>query len=180
MRTHRPLSLVIRPLALTFTEKFNAEVARALVDFEAITATPQKDGALLAALWEPDLERAIDHLQRVAGIAVRASELRINYVLGEPALEPVLEVKVTCPETFVGDVMTDLTRRRGVITGMDGADGGKQVDAYVPLAELIGYVAHLRAITQGTGAASATFFDYQPVPPAPDGPGGPIANVMRV
>lgn len=150
-----------------------------MAGFEAIAATPQENGTLLEALWEPDLELAIDHLQRVAGVPAETSDLRINYVVGERTLEPVLEVKVTCPETFVGDVMTDLTRRRGVITGMGDADGGKQINAYVPLAELIGYVAHLRAITRRTGAASATFFDYQPVPPAPDGPRGPIANIMR-
>jgi len=178
--TQRPLSLLIRPRALVFIEKFNAEVARALADFEAIAATPQEDGTLLEALWEPYLEAAIDHLQRVASVPVKTSELRINYVVGDPTLEPVLAVKVTCPETFVGDVMLDLTRRRGVITGLDDADGSKQIDACVPLAELIGYVAHLRAITLRTGTASATFFEYQPIPPAPEGPRGPIANVMRV
>lgn len=178
MRTERPLSLLVRPRTPAFTRKFNADAMGALAEFSAISVTSREDGLLLQALWEPDLEQAIDHLERVLGVPLALPMLQINYVLGEPILEPVLAVTVVCPEMYTGDVIADLHRRRGLLTGLEDAPGGKQVLATVPLAELIGYVVQLRAMTRRSGSASAVFFDYQPVPPG-SGPKGPVANVMR-
>lgn len=79
-------------------------------------------------------------------------------------LEPVMKVEVVTPEDYMGDVMGDLNRRRGVVVGMDEQPGGKVVRAQVPLAEMFGYSTALRSATQGRAVYSMEFVSYE-VPP---------------
>ena len=79
-------------------------------------------------------------------------------------LEPIMKVEVTMPEEYMGDVIGDITSRRGRIEGMDDIGGGKMVKAYVPLAEMFGYSTDLRSKTQGRGNYSMFFEKYEPVP----------------
>ncbi len=83
----------------------------------------------------------------------------------EPALlEPVMKVEVTMPEEYMGDVIGDMNSRRGRVTGMEDIGGGKQVNGYVPLAQMFGYATDLRSMTQGRGNYSMFFEKYEPVP----------------
>ena len=66
-------------------------------------------------------------------------------------LEPIMNVTVTFPEEYMGDVMGDLSSRRGQIRGMDDNYGAKEIKAYVPLSEMFGYASDLRSKTQGRG-----------------------------
>jgi elongation factor G len=76
-------------------------------------------------------------------------------------LEPTMKVEVTTPEDFMGDVVGDLNRRRGMIDGMDDGIGGiKIVKAKVPLAEMFGYATDLRSQTQGRASYSMEFLNY--------------------
>ena len=76
-------------------------------------------------------------------------------------LEPVMKVEVTTPEEWMGDVVGDLNRRRGLIEGMeDGVAGIKIVRAKVPLSEMFGYATDLRSATQGRASYSMEFFNY--------------------
>jgi elongation factor G len=76
-------------------------------------------------------------------------------------LEPTMKVEVTTPEDWMGDVVGDLNRRRGVIDGMeDGVAGIKIVRAKVPLSEMFGYATSLRSATQGRASYSMEFFNY--------------------
>jgi elongation factor G len=79
-------------------------------------------------------------------------------------LEPVLEVSVVTPDEFVGDVMGDLTSRRGKVQGMEPADGRTTVRAIVPEAELYKYAATLRSMTQGRAYHSRRTAGYEPAP----------------
>lgn len=79
-------------------------------------------------------------------------------------LEPVVEVAVTTPDEYVGDVMGDLTSRRGRVQGMDPENGRTTVRALVPESELYKYSATLRSITQGRGHHSRKLSGYEPVP----------------
>ena len=79
-------------------------------------------------------------------------------------LEPVMKVEVVTPEDYMGDVMGDLNRRRGIVVGMDEQPGGKVVKAQVPLAEMFGYSTDLRSATQGRAVYSMEFESYE-VPP---------------
>jgi elongation factor G len=83
-------------------------------------------------------------------------------------LEPVMRVEVRTPEQFFGDVMGDITRRRGHITGTETLGNTQIVRALVPLAELFGYTTDLRSMTQGRASMSMEFNHYAPVPPQLD------------
>lgn len=96
-----------------------------------------------------------------AGIAYRDGLPQANPVL----LEPVGELKVYIPESYVGDVMGDLNKRRGRVMGIDHtADGAQVVLAEVPFAEMTEYVISLRAATQGRGRFDFDFIRYDEVP----------------
>jgi elongation factor G len=79
-------------------------------------------------------------------------------------LEPVMKIEVTMPEAFMGDVIGDLNSRRGHIEGMDNRNGVQVVRAFVPLAEMFGYVTDLRSMTQGRASSSMEFSHYSDVP----------------
>jgi elongation factor G len=80
-------------------------------------------------------------------------------------LEPMMSVEVETPEDYMGDVMGDLNRRRGIIQGMeDMAGGGKAIKAEVPLAEMFGYSTDLRSMSQGRATYSMEFKHYSEAP----------------
>ena len=80
-------------------------------------------------------------------------------------LEPTMKVEVTTPEDWMGDVVGDLNRRRGMIEGMDdGVAGIKIIHAKVPLSEMFGYATDLRSATQGRASYSMEFFKYSEAP----------------
>jgi elongation factor G len=80
-------------------------------------------------------------------------------------LEPMMAVEVETPEDYMGDVMGDLNRRRGIIQGMeDMAGGGKAIKAEVPLAEMFGYSTDLRSMSQGRATYSMEFKHYSEAP----------------
>lgn len=83
----------------------------------------------------------------------------------EPVLlEPVMKVEVVTPEEYMGDVVGDINRRRGIIHGMNEAASGKIVDCQVPLAEMFGYATDLRSATQGRATYSMQFEKYDEAP----------------
>ncbi len=79
-------------------------------------------------------------------------------------LEPMMKVEVEVPEEYMGDVIGDISKRRGQVNGMDERAGNKIVDAYVPLAEMFGYSTDLRSMTQGRATYSMEFDHYEEVP----------------
>jgi len=84
---------------------------------------------------------------------------------GKPALlEPVMKVEVVTPEDYMGDVVGDLNRRRGLIQGMDESPSGKVVTAEVPLSEMFGYATDLRSATQGRATYAMEFEKYAEAP----------------
>ncbi len=83
---------------------------------------------------------------------------------GPILLEPVMKVEVVTPEEYMGDVMGDLNRRRGLVEGMDDAPAGKIIRARVPLSEMFGYATDLRSATQGRATYSMEFDSYEEAP----------------
>jgi elongation factor G len=75
-----------------------------------------------------------------------------------------MKVEVVTPEDYMGDVMGDLNRRRGLVQGMDDAPAGKIVRAEVPLAEMFGYATDLRSATQGRATYTMEFCKYSAAP----------------
>ena len=99
---------------------------------------------------------------KIAGsMGFRKGAAEANPVL----LEPTMKVEVTTPEDWMGDVVGDLNRRRGMIDGMDdGVAGIKIIHAKVPLSEMFGYATDLRSATQGRASYSMEFFKYTEAP----------------
>jgi elongation factor G len=79
-------------------------------------------------------------------------------------LEPIMKVEVVTPEDYMGDVMGDLNRRRGLPQGMEDTPSGKSIRAEVPLAEMFGYATDLRSMSQGRAVYSMEFDKYAEVP----------------
>lgn len=79
-------------------------------------------------------------------------------------LEPVMKVEVVTPEDYMGDVMGDLNRRRGIVDGMEDVIAGKTIRAHVPLSEMFGYSTALRSATQGRATYSMEFDRYAEAP----------------
>ena len=98
---------------------------------------------------------------KIAGsIGFKDGFLRANPVL----LEPVMEVEVVTPEEYMGDVIGDLNRRRGLVQGMEDAPAGKIITAEVPLSEMFGYATGLRSMSQGRATYSMEFGRYAEAP----------------
>ncbi|EGQ7787225.1 elongation factor G [Vibrio cholerae] len=99
---------------------------------------------------------------KIAGsMAFKKGALEAQPVL----LEPLMKVEITTPEDWMGDVVGDLNRRRGIIEGMDeGPAGLKIIHAKVPLSEMFGYATDLRSATQGRASYSMEFAEYADVP----------------
>ena len=91
--------------------------------------------------------------------------LRKGALDADPALlEPIMAVEVVTPEEYMGDVMGDLNRRRGMVGGMEDSSSGKIVRAEVPLSEMFGYATDLRSATQGRATYTMEFLKYAEVP----------------
>ncbi|MEJ2645941.1 MAG: elongation factor G [Gammaproteobacteria bacterium] len=98
---------------------------------------------------------------KIAGsMAFKEGALKASPVL----LEPIMKVEVVTPEEYMGDVMGDLNRRRGIVQGMDDGVAGKIIRAEVPLAEMFGYATALRSATQGRANYSMEFTKYAEAP----------------
>jgi elongation factor G len=79
-------------------------------------------------------------------------------------LEPIMKIEVVTPEDYVGDVMGDLSRRRGLLQGQDDTPSGKTIDAMVPLGEMFGYATTIRSLTQGRATFTMEFDHYAEAP----------------
>lgn len=98
---------------------------------------------------------------KIAGsMAFKAGFMKCNPVL----LEPVMQVEIETPEEYMGDVIGDVNRRRGIIEGMEDGPSGKVVNAMVPLSEMFGYATDLRSQSQGRASYSMEFAKYAEVP----------------
>jgi elongation factor G len=98
---------------------------------------------------------------KVAGsMAFKQGALKADPVL----MEPIMKVEVGTPEEYMGDVMGDLNRRRGIVQGMEDGVAGKIIRAEVPLSEMFGYATDLRSATQGRASYSMEFSKYAEAP----------------
>jgi len=98
---------------------------------------------------------------KIAGsMGFRAGALKASPYL----LEPVMKIEVVTPEEYMGDVMGDLNRRRGIVQGMEDSVSGKVIRAEVPLGEMFGYATDLRSATQGRATYSMEFAKYAEAP----------------
>ena len=97
----------------------------------------------------------------VARMAYRKATQKAHPVL----LEPIMSVEVVTPEEYMGDIISDINKRRGQVQGMESRSGARVIKAMVPLVENFGYVTVLRSITSGRATSSMEFSHFEEVPP---------------
>src|SRR5699024_11548768 len=95
-----------------------------------------------------------------ASLAVRSATSKCDPVL----LAAMMKVEIVIPEEYMGDIMGDVTSRRGRVDGMDARGNAQLVRAFVPLSEMFGYATALRSNTQGRGTYTMFFDHYEEVP----------------
>ncbi|KPH76292.1 elongation factor G [Oceanobacillus caeni] len=95
-----------------------------------------------------------------ASMALKAAKNKCNPVI----LEPIEKVEITIPEEYMGDIMGDVTSRRGRVEGMEARGNAQIIKAFVPLSEMFGYATALRSNTQGRGTYSMHFDHFEEVP----------------
>jgi elongation factor G len=95
-----------------------------------------------------------------ASMALKEAAKKCNPVI----LEPIMKIEVTVPEQYYGDVLGDIARRRGLVTGESQRSNAKIIEAEVPLSEMFGYVTDLRSMTQGRGNYAMQFDHYGECP----------------
>jgi elongation factor G len=123
----------------------------------------------------------VDSTERTFDIAARACFREALLKARPRLLEPMMKVEVATPQNYMGDVIGDLNSRHGQVTGMEPHEGLQLIAAFVPLANLLGYLDTLRHMTQGRARYRMAFSHYQRVPPAlgPDDDNFPPAIGMR-
>ena len=107
-----------------------------------------------------DVDSSEMALKVAASLALKEAAKKCNPVI----LEPIMKVEVVMPEEYLGDIMGDITSRRGRVEGMEARGNAQVVSAQVPLSEMFGYATSLRSSTQGRGTYSMVFDHYEEVP----------------
>ena len=107
-----------------------------------------------------DVDSSETAFKVAASMALKAAKNKCNPVL----LEPIMSVEIVIPEEYMGDIMGDVTSRRGRVEGMGTRGNASVVNAMVPLSEMFGYATALRSNTQGRGTYSMQFSHYEEVP----------------
>ena len=126
---------------------------------------------VIGALTESNLESATS-LARKHIPDLRLGPIEVTYFDYPHPLEPYYRAVVTSPEDYYGDVISDLTRRGGLIEAFIRVDGGVAIKCAVPIARMIGYDSELSNMTRGRGSAKYAFIGYfrparEPEPPLP-------------
>ncbi|MCD6354344.1 MAG: elongation factor G, partial [Prolixibacteraceae bacterium] len=106
----------------------------------------------------------VDSDQLSFEICARQAFRKAALKAGPKLLEPIMKLEIVTPEEYMGDIIGDLNRRRGDISGMESRGGARVISAKVPLAEQFGYVTVLRTLSSGRATSSMEFSHYQEVP----------------
>ncbi len=106
----------------------------------------------------------VDSNEMAFKIAASMATKQLSQKGGAVLLEPIMKVEVVTPEDYMGDVMGDLNRRRGLIQGMEDSVSGKVIRAEVPLGEMFGYATDVRSMSQGRASYSMEFSKYSEAP----------------
>jgi elongation factor G len=123
-------------------------------------------GGAISSSFQPSIQKGIRQVMDngpLAGFAV--VDVMMAFKEGSPVLlEPIMDMTITVPDEFMGDVMSDLTTRRGRVQGTGQERGNAVVHARAPLADIQRYATDLRSFTQGRGIFTLTFSHYEQVP----------------
>ena len=172
MNDHFPLSVLVTRAREHSQRSFATDALRQ-VKSDRVLAEVTDDGLLVRGMTELDLETVCLALAEVtSGLEFR--DFRVEYMgHGSAMEEPYYLITVTVPEERMGNVMGDLSVRRGLITAVDDSSDGKTIKAEAPVAECMGYSTALRSLTRETAHVVFEFIGYRPCWPPRTG-GDPV------
>lgn len=170
MDQDKTLEVTVRPRIPSDLKAFAAKLLPHLAGSNRYSAKAASDGLVIAGIWEPDIEDALTIIKQISGNELSISSFRILYIDDPYPLEPLLRIKIELSEEYLGDVIGDLTRRLGFLTDTGGEGGSRWITGRIPLAQTLGYAAHLKHISNGTGSITADFWEYFPRMPEPPKP----------
>ncbi len=107
---------------------------------------------------------SVDSNEMAFKIAASMATKQLAQKGGGKVLEPIMKVEIVTPEDYLGDVMGDVSRRRGVLQGQDDSPSGKIINAMIPLGEMFGYATDVRSMSQGRASYSMEFSKYAEAP----------------
>ena len=161
-----PLSQLIRDLDAESQESAAQALATVVSATGRVAAKVTREGLLVHAASELDLELAADSLLR-ASRRLALGKPQINYIEDDPWREPYASLVVTFPTECLSDVQSDLRARRAEVRRSESSISGEWlIWAVAPMAELFGYTTSLRWLTRGRGSYKQEFLDYRPFPRA--------------
>jgi translation elongation factor EF-G len=133
-----------------------------------VRAEPNEDGLMIRGMTELDLEMVCLELKKKYP-DLRLGNPAVEYVEAEKLLEPYYLATVGTPEDFMGNVVGDLSSRRGLIVEMNELPDQMEIKAELPVAECFGYSTTLKHLTNGKGRYKLEFIGYRPAPRYPNG-----------
>jgi elongation factor G len=173
------IKLVFEPVEAGVGYSFESKVVGGNVPKEFIPGVEKglmqaKENGLLAGFPVIDFKATlidgayhdVDSSVLAFEIAARAAFRELRDQAKPKLLEPIMKVEVVTPEDYVGDVIGDLNARRGQIQGTDQRGNAQVINAYVPLANMFGYINTLRSMSQGRGNYTMQYDHYEEVPKA--------------
>ena len=161
MKNTKPLSVEIEGKGKSPVELF--DLAKELLRNSVRSEIIYLDGVVrLYGIWEPDIEHSVKALEAHLGLAISINNLKVQYITeNNQLLEPIMALAVKLREEYAGDLVGDISKRRGLIMGMKASDNGLRIIlSHVPLSELIGYTSDLSKITAGTAKAKVNMDQY--------------------
>lgn len=180
MSIRLPLSAVVRPKNPAVLKEFFQQAGATVAALPEVFVEESDAGLVLNTLWQPDLERTIEHLKESLGIDLECSKPKIHFVEKDnEILEPVVKLTVVVSMNHIGAVVADLIPRRCNIKHSHfPLEGVGTITINVPISELFGFEATFKVKSRGEGALKAELAGYEPAPP-PTGLHGPDAAEMR-
>src|SRR5436190_1737898 len=190
------ISIAIEPKTKADQERLGGSLHKLATEDPSfrISTNPETGQTLISGMGELHLEIIVDRLLREFKVDANVGKPQVAYketdfkIAGSMAfkeamakanpviLEPIMSLEVVTPEEFMGDVISDINRRRGRIVGQEPRGNTQVIAAVVPLAEMFGYATDLRSRSQGRATFTMQFSHYEPVPkgigPEPLRPGG--------
>jgi len=163
-----PLSILITRVSAPSQAWFAQEAADVVSRSPAVRAEPNESGLILRGMTELELEMVCHELKKKYP-DLRLGNPTVEYVEAEKLLEPYYLATVDTPEDFMGNVVGDLSSRRGLIVEMNDLAGEKEIKAELPVAECFGYSTTLKHLTNGKGRYKLKFIGYRPAPGYPSG-----------
>ena len=171
------IKLVITPTEPGEGYSFESKVVGGTVPKEYIPGVEKglnsaKDNGLLAGFPLIDFKATltdgkfhdVDSSVLAFEIAARAAFRELMKKAGAKLLEPIMKVEVVTPEEYTGSIIGDLTSRRGMVTGQESRGNANVINAFVPLANMFGYINNLRSMSSGRAVFTMLFDHYDPVP----------------